>query len=61
MLKYHRFTTLKGEEFIVNLNKVLLAFETKRGTKLILEDGSIYEVKESWEYVLRTFSELDLF
>ena len=61
MLKFHRFTTLKGEVFIVNLNKVLFICEGKKGALLVLEDGGSYEVTESLDYVLRAFSELNLF
>ena len=60
-MKFHRFTTLKGEPFIVNLNKVLLICEGKKGGLLVLEDGGAYDVKESLDYVLRAFSELNLF
>ena len=51
------FTTInKKEKFKVNINKILMIFSLKNGTRVVLEDGSQYDVSEKYDYICSLLS-----
>lgn len=47
--------TAKNEKISVNVNKVLFFAETKKGTTVILDDGTVVDLCADYETVCRRF------
>lgn len=48
-------STTKGEKISVNVDKVVFLAETKRGTSLVLEDGTLIDLSETYAEILCRF------
>lgn len=48
--------TAKGEKISINIDKVLFFAQSKRCTSIVLEDGTLIDVNETYEEVLRLFT-----
>ncbi len=48
---FREFVTVRNENVMINVLKILMIFPTKRGSELWLEDGTNYEVKETYQDV----------
>lgn len=45
------FFTVKNEKISVNMERVLFFVETKKGTNVILDDGTVIETLENYSAV----------
>lgn len=55
---FRLFSTLKHEAVLINLHKILLVYQGKKGACLVLEDGSLYEVTSDFSFVVQLLENL---
>ncbi|MCD7728695.1 MAG: hypothetical protein LUI60_02120 [Clostridia bacterium] len=54
-----QLTTSKGEKFLLNTEKVLFFSETKKGCSVVIEDGTLIDLEETYDEVFSQFVPCD--